>query len=76
MTLGSGICSGPAPSNLFGRHFAFDAPNSPDISAEIANGCDGWIEGVKASETGSRHDLGARLEKRGSPGVSIRTECP
>lgn len=52
-------------------HFAFAAPNSPDISAEIANACDGWIEGVKASETGSRHDLGARLEKRGSPGVSI-----
>jgi hypothetical protein len=52
-------------------HFSYGVPNSPDISAEIANKCDAWIDGVKASETGSRHDTGARLEKRGCPGVSI-----
>ena len=52
-------------------HFSYEVPNSPDNSAEIAGECDGWIDGVKASETGSRHDTGARLEKRGCPGVSI-----
>jgi len=52
-------------------HYSFGAPNSPDISAEIANECDGWIDGVKAAETGSRHDPGVRLEKRGCPGVAI-----
>src|SRR4030042_6325967 len=52
-------------------HFSYGGPNSPDISAEIANECDGWIDGVKAAETGSRHDTGARLEKRGRPGVAI-----
>jgi hypothetical protein len=52
-------------------HFSYGVPNSPDISAEIANKCDAWIDGIKASETGSRHDTGARLEKRGRPGVAI-----
>ena len=56
-------------------HFSYGGPNSPDISAEIANECDGWIDGVKASETGSRHDTGARLEKRGCPGVAIVSDA-
>jgi hypothetical protein len=56
-------------------HFSYGGPNSPDISAEIANACDGWIDGVKAAETGSRHDTGARLEKRGCPGVAIVSDA-
>ena len=56
-------------------HFSFGGPNSPDISAEIAEACDGWIDGVKASETGSRHDAGVRLEKRGRPGVAIVSDA-
>ncbi len=56
-------------------HFSYGVPNSPDISAEIAEKCDGWIDGVKASETGSRHDTGARLEKRGCPGVAIVSDA-
>jgi hypothetical protein len=56
-------------------HFSYGGPNSPDISAEIADDCDGWIDGVKASETGSRHDTGARLEKRGCPGVAIVSDA-
>jgi hypothetical protein len=56
-------------------HFSYGGPNSPDISAEIADACDGWIDGVKASETGSRHDTGARLEKRGCPGVAIVSDA-
>ncbi len=56
-------------------HYSFGAPNSPDISAEIANECDGWIDGVKAAETGSRHDPGVRLEKRGCPGVAIVSDA-
>jgi hypothetical protein len=56
-------------------HFRYAAPNSPDTSAEIANACDGWIEGVKAAETGSRYDIGARLEKRGCPGVTIVSDA-
>ncbi len=56
-------------------HFSYGGPNSPDISGEIAEKCDGWIDGVKASETGSRHDTGARLEKRGCPGVAIVSDA-
>jgi hypothetical protein len=56
-------------------HFSYAAPNSPDTSAEIANTCDGWIEGVKAAETGSKYDIGARLEKRGCPGVTIVSDA-
>ncbi|MDR1726941.1 MAG: twin-arginine translocation signal domain-containing protein [Acidobacteriota bacterium] len=56
-------------------HFVAGGPNSPDNSAEVAAACDAWIEGVKASETGSRHDTGARLEKRGCPGVAIVSDA-
>ncbi len=56
-------------------HFSYGIPNAPDISGEIAEKCDGWIDGVKASETGSRHDTGARLEKRGRPGVAIVSDA-
>ena len=56
-------------------HFSYGGPNSPDISAEIADACDGWIDGVKASETGSRHDNGSRLEKRNCPGVAIVSDA-
>ena len=56
-------------------HYSYGIPNSPDISAKIADECDGWIDGVKASETGSRHDSGARLEKRGCPGVAIVSDA-
>jgi hypothetical protein len=56
-------------------HFSYGGPNSPDISAEIAGECDGWIDGVKAAETGSRHDTGVRLEKRGCPGVAIVSDA-
>jgi hypothetical protein len=56
-------------------HYSYGGPNSPDISAKIANECNGWIDGVKASETGSRHDTGARLEKRGCPGVAIVSDA-
>jgi len=56
-------------------HFSYGGPNSPDISGEIADACDGWIDGVKAAETGSRHDTGARLEKRGCPGVAIVSDA-
>ncbi len=56
-------------------HFSYGIPNAPDISAQIAEECDGWIDGVKAAETGSRHDTGARLEKRGCPGVAIVSDA-
>ncbi len=56
-------------------HFSYGGPNSPDISPQIASECDGWIDGVKASETGSRHDTGARLEKLGCPGVAIVSDA-
>ncbi|MBN1831636.1 MAG: hypothetical protein JW896_05940, partial [Deltaproteobacteria bacterium] len=56
-------------------HFSYGGPNSPDISGEIADACDGWIDGVKAAETGSRHDTGTRLEKRGCPGVAIVSDA-
>lgn len=56
-------------------HFSYGIPNAPDISAEIAEKCDGWIDGVKASETGSRHDTGVRLEKLGRPGVAIVSDA-
>ena len=56
-------------------HFNYGIPNAPDISGEIAEKCDGWIDGVKAAETGSRHDTGARLEKRGCPGVAIVSDA-
>ena len=52
-------------------HYPYGIPNAPDITGKIAIECDGWIDGVKASETGSRHDTGARLEKRGCPGVAV-----
>ncbi len=56
-------------------HYSYGGPNSPDMTAEIADACDGWMDGVKASETGSRHDNGARLEKRGCPGVAIVSDA-
>jgi hypothetical protein len=56
-------------------HYRYGIPNSPDITGKIASECDGWIDGVKASETGSRHDDGARLEKRGCPGVAIVSDA-
>ncbi len=56
-------------------HFSYGGPNSPDITGEIAEKCDAWIDGVKASETGSRHDNGARLEKKGCPGVAIVSDA-
>jgi hypothetical protein len=56
-------------------HFSYGIPNAPDISGEIAEKCDGCIDGVKASETGSRNDTGARLEKLGRPGVAIVSDA-
>ncbi len=56
-------------------HYSYGVPNSPDNTPKIASECDGWIDGVKASETGSRHDDGARLEKRGCPGVAIVSDA-
>jgi hypothetical protein len=56
-------------------HFGYPVPNSPDNSAEVANECDGWIDGIKAAESGTRHDNGVRLEKRGCPGVSIVSDA-
>jgi hypothetical protein len=56
-------------------HYGYGGPNSPDITPKIAKECNGWIDGVKASETGSRHDNGARLEKLGCPGVAIVSDA-
>ncbi len=56
-------------------HYSYGGPNSPDITGKIAGECNAWIDGVKASETGSRHDNGARLEKRGCPGVAIVSDA-
>jgi hypothetical protein len=53
------------------RFMSLSMPNAPDTSAEIAEACDVWIEGVRDAGTGSRHDAGALMERRGRPGVSI-----
>jgi hypothetical protein len=63
------------PTVEFVHYRSLGAPNSPDISAEIAANCDAWIDGVKACETGSKKDPGALLEKHGRPGVSIVSEA-
>jgi len=63
------------PSVEFVHYRSLGAPNSPDISAEIAANCDAWIDGVKACETGSKKDPGALLEKHGRPGVSIVSDA-
>jgi hypothetical protein len=51
------------------------SPFAQDKTAEVAEMCDAWLDGVKASTTGGRMDAAALLEMRGKPGVSVCTDA-
>lgn len=63
------------PSIKFVHPESMHSPFAKDNTEAVAQQCDAWLDGVKASTTGGKFDAPAALEKRGKPGVAVCTQA-